>query len=126
MCAYLMDSRWDSFCLLRVLRRAEMDLPNLTPLEVEILRRTADISSISYDATPTRDADASNATDSDDSSRCSKSTPEEDDETDDATQRLGNTNWCQCSCCVPMETVAECVCCRDYPAAVRKQQGRQS
>ncbi|KAM7306133.1 P2X purinoceptor 7-like [Ixodes scapularis] len=32
----------------------------------------------------------------------------------------------QCSCCVPMETVAECVCCRDYPAAVRKQQGRQS
>lgn len=25
-----------------------------------------------------------------------------------------------------METVAECVCCRDYPAAVRKQQGRQS
>lgn len=93
MCAYLMDSRWDSFCLLRVLRRAEMDLPNLTPLEVEILRRTADISSISYDATPTRDADASNATDSDDSSRCSMSTPEEDDETDDATQRLGNTNW---------------------------------
>ncbi|KAG0436381.1 hypothetical protein HPB47_017980 [Ixodes persulcatus] len=99
-----------------------MDLPNLTPLEVEILRRTADISSISYDATPTRDADASNATDSDDSSLSSMSTPEEEDEPDDATQRLGNTNCC----CVRMETVAECVCCREYPAAVRKQQGRQS
>ncbi|KAG0431721.1 hypothetical protein HPB47_021515 [Ixodes persulcatus] len=67
-------------------RQPITNVPNLPPLEVEILRRTADISSISYDATPTRDTDASNATDSDD----------------------------------------KCVCCRDYPAAVRKQQDRQS
>ncbi|KAG0410627.1 hypothetical protein HPB47_012256 [Ixodes persulcatus] len=105
-----------------ILRRAEMDLPNQTPLEVEILRRTADISSISYHSTPTRDADASKATDSDDISRSSVSTPEDDDEPDDGTKRLGNTNCC----CVQMETVAECVFSREYPAAVHKQQGRQS
>ncbi|KAG0445351.1 hypothetical protein HPB47_016361 [Ixodes persulcatus] len=53
---------------------AEFSTPeDLTPLEVEILRRTADLGMISYDATPTCDVDDSSASES-----CSGS---EDDET---------------------------------------------
>ncbi|CAN8017424.1 unnamed protein product [Ixodes persulcatus] len=39
-------------------------LEDLTPLEVEILRRTADLGMISYDATPTCDVDDSSASES--------------------------------------------------------------
>ncbi|XP_061908112.1 P2X purinoceptor 7-like [Entelurus aequoreus] len=33
--------------------------------------------------------------------------------------RLQNTEWCTCHNCVNMETVAECVCCRELDAVAR-------
>ncbi|XP_061892302.1 uncharacterized protein LOC133660522 [Entelurus aequoreus] len=33
--------------------------------------------------------------------------------------RLQNTEWCTCHNCVTMETVAECVCCRELEAVAR-------
>ncbi|KAG0414994.1 hypothetical protein HPB47_007837 [Ixodes persulcatus] len=35
--------------------------------------------------------------------------------------RLGHTGWCTCGRCVPMPTALESVCCREVPAATRKQ-----
>ncbi|KAG0427235.1 hypothetical protein HPB47_025697 [Ixodes persulcatus] len=35
--------------------------------------------------------------------------------------RLGHTGWCTCGRCVPMPTDLESVCCREVPAATRKQ-----
>ncbi|KAG0429314.1 hypothetical protein HPB47_023768 [Ixodes persulcatus] len=35
--------------------------------------------------------------------------------------RLGHTGWCTCGLCVPMPTALESVCCREVPAATRKQ-----
>ncbi|XP_042144995.1 uncharacterized protein LOC115320958 isoform X2 [Ixodes scapularis] len=58
--------------------------------------------------------------------RRGEASPQElEDAPDDGTGRLGNTDWCLCGSCAPMETVVECVCCREYPAVARKQQGRQ-
>ncbi|KAM7305295.1 P2X purinoceptor 7-like [Ixodes scapularis] len=107
-----------------------MDLSDLTSLELEILERTADMGAISYDSTPMRDVDERSAagTDcgNDERPRRGEASPQElEDAPDDGTGRLGNTDWCLCGSCAPMETVVECVCCREYPAVARKQQGRQ-
>ena len=40
---------------------------------------------------------------SDDSSTC----------TDSETLRIGNTDWCLCGRCVPMETYTESLCCKE-------------
>ncbi|KAG0422810.1 hypothetical protein HPB47_001391, partial [Ixodes persulcatus] len=53
-------------------------LEDLTPLEVEILRRTAKLGMISIDATPTCDVDDSSASEEEEEESCSGS---EDDET---------------------------------------------
>ncbi|XP_042143823.1 P2X purinoceptor 7-like isoform X1 [Ixodes scapularis] len=107
-----------------------MDLSDLTSLELEILERTADMGAISYDSTPMRDVDERSAagTDcgNDQRPRRGEASPQElEDAPDDGIGRLGNTDWCLCGSCAPMETVVECVCCREYPAVARKQQGRQ-
>ena len=41
---------------------------------------------------------------SDDSSACS---------TDSETLRIGNTDWCLCGRCLPMETYTESLCCKE-------------
>lgn len=74
-----------------------------SPLELEILRRTAHLGSLSYDATPMYGADDSSATDAghDDSLPPSRdeiapeaaAAPEAAEAPDDGTQRLGNTDW---------------------------------
>ncbi|CAN8014945.1 hypothetical protein HPB47_026225 [Ixodes persulcatus] len=110
-----------------------MDLSDLTSLELQILERTADMGAISYDSTPMRDVDERSAagTDCGDDERprrgeaSSQGSQELEDAPDDGTGRLGNTDWCQCGSCAPMETVVECICCRECPAVARKQQGRQ-
>ena len=33
--------------------------------------------------------------------------------TEATTKRIGNTNWCQCGLCQPMESEAESLCCLD-------------
>ncbi|KAG0444211.1 hypothetical protein HPB47_014044, partial [Ixodes persulcatus] len=117
-------------------RRRAMDLSDLTSLELQILERTADMGAISYDSTPMRDVDERSAAGTDcghcgDDERprrgeaSSQGSQELEDAPDDGTGRLGNTDWCQCGSCAPMETVVECICCRECPAVARKQQGRQ-
>lgn len=78
-----------------------MALANLTPLEEEMLRRTADMGSISYDATPlhavVNSSPASAASGENGGARQPRregaSPPEAADAPDDRIQRLGNTEW---------------------------------
>ncbi|XP_061891649.1 P2X purinoceptor 7-like [Entelurus aequoreus] len=39
--------------------------------------------------------------------------------------RLQNTEWCTCHNCVNMETVAECVCCRELDAVARRMEEKR-
>ncbi|KAG0444970.1 hypothetical protein HPB47_008543 [Ixodes persulcatus] len=99
-------------------------LEDLTPLEIDILRRTADLGMISYDATPTCDVDDSSASESCSGSEDEPAAMSEDEDgAFDETGRIGNTDWCQCGCCAQMPTADECVCCREYPAAASRQPG---
>ncbi|KAM7301677.1 hypothetical protein ISCGN_017196 [Ixodes scapularis] len=124
-------------------------LEDLTPLELDILRRTADLGMISYDATPTCDVYDSSASESCSGSEDEQAAMSEDEDgAFDETARIGNTDWwvirclfyrcmchlrlfssyllsqrCQCGCCAQMPTADECVCCREYPAAASRQPG---
>ena len=46
-----------------------------------------------------------------------ESEEEEDEEEDVLEGRAGNTNWCKCENCGPMETERESFCCQELPAA---------
>ncbi|XP_040072117.1 uncharacterized protein LOC115326240 [Ixodes scapularis] len=91
---------------------------------LDILRRTADLGMISYDATPTCDVHDSSASESCSGSEDEQAAMSEDEDgAFDETGRIGNTDWCQCGCYAQMPTADECVCCREYPAAASRQPG---
>ncbi|XP_042146170.1 uncharacterized protein LOC120840196 [Ixodes scapularis] len=91
---------------------------------LDILRRTADLGMISYDATPTCDVYDSRASESCSGSEDEQAAMSEDEDgAFDETGRIGNTDWCQCGCCAQMPTAEVCVCCHEYPAAASRQPG---
>ncbi|XP_033646581.1 uncharacterized protein LOC117305813 [Asterias rubens] len=42
------------------------------------------------------------------------------DDDDDVENRLGNSQWCLCGCCVAMPTVKESICCKEVERVVAK------
>ncbi|XP_040078953.1 uncharacterized protein LOC115323044 [Ixodes scapularis] len=92
--------------------------------ELDILRRTADLGMISYDANPTCDVYDSSASESCSGSEDEQAAMSEDEDgAFDETGRIGNTDWCQCACYAQMPTADECVCCREYTAAALRKPG---
>ncbi|KAM7287879.1 hypothetical protein ISCGN_031570 [Ixodes scapularis] len=70
-------------------------LEYLTPLEVGILRQTANLGMISYDATPKCNVDDSSASESCSCSEDEQAAMFEDEEgVLEETGRIGNTDWC--------------------------------